>query len=66
MAIRINDLCMTCKEGAMKKLASYPTMRGIRAYLFECTSCDKNIVITGTTNVPEEIEYIKTETVSRG
>lgn len=66
MAIRINDSCMTCKEGTMKKLASYPTMRGVRAYLFECTSCAKNIVITGTTNVPEEIEYIKTETVSRG
>jgi len=55
---------MTCKKGTMKKTASYPTAIGVRAYVFECTNCLKNVVITGTTNVPEEIEYIKTETAT--
>jgi hypothetical protein len=41
MSIRVNDVCFTCGEGKMVKLASYPTIRGVRAYHFQCSVCKK-------------------------
>jgi hypothetical protein len=64
MSIRVNDVCFTCGEGKMVKLSSYPTIRGVRAYHFQCSVCKKNITLSGTTNVPEDIEYLKTEVIT--
>ena len=65
MPIRINDKCLSCGEGSMKKLASYPTTNGSRSYIFECANCFKHVTIPGTSSVYDNVEYIRTEAVSR-
>ena len=60
MSIRISENCLTCGNGKIHKIASYPSRNKSRVYLFECDNCYKNITFTGNSPVVEDIEYIKT------